>query len=549
MLNNEKMIHPIGNLPKRIFRFAAALAIIVLLSAPQIHAQTDEQREAIQKFGTALQIINFAYVDSVDSPELVASAIKQMLKELDPHSAYISKEDVERVNEPLEGSFEGIGVTFQIFNDTILVVSPVPGGPSDKLGIIAGDKIVKIDGVSAVGEKIDNEYVMERLRGKKGTTVSVAVKRNGKKALIDFDIVRDKIPLNSIDATYMAAPGIGYIKLTRFSKTSMDEFHESVRELQQEGMKDLILDLRSNSGGYLNTAVELSDEFLPDDRLIVYTEGLRNPRENFYATSTGTFDNEGRVIVLINEASASASEIVSGAIQDWDRGLVVGRRSFGKGLVQRPFRLPDGALIRLTTARYHTPTGRCIQKPYDEGVDEYFKDFKNRLEHGELVSADSIHFPDSLQYLTPAGRTVYGGGGIMPDIFIAIDSTRFSDYYTDLVRKGVFNDYTMSYLDKNRAEILVKYPTLDAYKAGFVVDEQMYSDFKAKAADLKVVRDAGEKYYYPDSDLKLQIKALLARNLWDAEAYFVVINAIDTELSTAVELLQNEKQFSELQGK
>lgn len=543
------MIHPIGHLPKRIFRLTALAVIFTLLLTPNLQAQSDEQREGIQKFGTALQIINFAYVDSVNSNDLVASAIKQMLKDLDPHSAYISKEDVERVNEPLEGSFEGVGVTFQLFNDTILVVSPVPGGPSDKLGIIAGDKIVKIDGVSAVGEKINNEYVMERLRGKKGTTVSVAVKRNGKKDLIDFDIVRDKIPLNSIDATYMAAPGIGYIKLTRFSKTSMDEFHESVRELQQEGMKDLILDLRSNSGGYLNTAVELSDEFLPADKLIVYTEGLHQARENFYSTSTGSFDKEGRVIVLINEASASASEIVSGAIQDWDRGLVVGRRSFGKGLVQRPFRLPDGSMIRLTTARYHTPTGRCIQKPYDEGVEEYFKDFKNRLEHGELVSADSIHFPDSLQYLTPAGRTVYGGGGIMPDVFIPIDSTRFSDYYTDLVRKGVFNDYIMSYLDKNRAETLVKYPTFAAFKAGFVVDEQMYSDFKAKAAETKVVRDADEKYYYPDSDLKLQIKALLARNLWDAEAYFEVINAIDTELSTAVELLQNKKQFSKLQGK
>jgi carboxyl-terminal processing protease len=543
------MNHPARILTQKIFRFIVIALLLVLFSAPHADAQTDEQREAIQKFGTALQIINFAYVDSVDSPELVAAAIKQMLKELDPHSAYISKEDVERVNEPLEGSFEGIGVTFQIFNDTILVVSPVPGGPSDKLGIIAGDKIVKIDGRSAIGEKIDNDYVMERLRGKKGTTVSVAIKRNGKKELIDFDIVRDKIPLNSIDATYMAAPQIGYIKLTRFSKTSMDEFSESVRELRQEGMKDLILDLRSNSGGYLNIAVELSDEFLPDNRLIVYTEGLRNPRENFYATSSGSFDTEGRVIVLINEASASASEIVAGAIQDWDRGLVLGRRSFGKGLVQRPFRLPDGALIRLTTARYHTPTGRCIQKPYDEGVEEYFKDFKNRLEHGELVSADSIHFPDSLQYITPAGRTVYGGGGIMPDIFIPIDSTRFSDYYTDLVRKSVFNDYIMSYLDNNRAQILSRYPDVIAFKNEFVVDDKMYSDFNAKAAEAKVVRDAHEKYYYPDEDLKLQIKALLARNLWDAEAYFIVINTIDDELGAAIDLLQNEKQFSELQGK
>jgi carboxyl-terminal processing protease len=529
----------------RLSFLLTAIFSLSLISS-SIQAQKSNDRETIQKFGTALQIIDFAYVDSVDSPELVENAIVAMLKELDPHSAYISKEDIERVNEPLEGSFEGIGVTFQLFNDTILVVAPVAGGPSDKLGIIAGDKIVKIDGEDATGEDINNKFVMDKLRGKKGTVVNVSIQRVGKKKLIEFDIVRDKIPLNSIDATYMAAPEIGYIRLTRFSKTSMDEFRESVAELKQEGMEDLILDLRGNSGGYLNIAIELSDEFLSEGKLIVYTEGLKSPKEEFFATSRGNFDN-GKVIVLINEASASASEIVSGAVQDWDRGLVVGRRSFGKGLVQRPFRLPDGSVIRLTTARYHTPTGRCIQKPYEEGVDEYYKDFKNRLDHGELVNADSIHFPDSLQYYTPNGRIVYGGGGIMPDVFIPIDSTRFSDYYTDLIRKGVFNEFTMTYISKNRENLLEEYPSIQAFKAGFTVDEEMYADFLANAQESEVTRSEDDEYYYPDANIKVQIKALVARNLWDANAYFQVINELDEELETAVELLEDGTKFSELQ--
>ena len=532
----------------KIFKNTLLLTVILSLSlsTQNSFAQSDDQRETIQKFGTALQIINFAYVDSVDSPDLVEDAIIAMLKELDPHSAYISKEEVERVNEPLEGSFEGIGVTFQLFNDTILVVAPVPDGPSDKLGIIAGDKIVKIDGESAVGEKIDNKYVMDRLRGEKGTVVSVAIKRAGRSKLIDFDIVRDKIPLTSIDATYMAAPDVGYIKLTRFSRTSMDEFHESVAQLKTQGMEDLILDLRGNSGGYLNIAVELSDEFLSDKKLIVYTEGLRNPREDFLASSVGSFDKKGKVIVLINEGSASASEIVSGAVQDWDRGLVVGRRSFGKGLVQRPFRLPDGSVIRLTTARYHTPTGRCIQKSYADGVDEYYKDFKNRLDHGELVHPDSIQFPDSLKYYTPGGRVVYGGGGVMPDVFIPIDSTRFSDYYTDLVRKGVFNEFTMSYLDKNRTELLNEYPGVDEFVANFEVSDEMFAEFTENAEKLKVSRSEDDKYYYPDENIKVQIKALVARNLWDTNAYFKVISALDKELSTALDLLEDGSMFSEL---
>jgi carboxyl-terminal processing protease len=536
-----------SNLSPSYIRKTFPLLLIAFFLLPFLIVRAQEDpKETIQKFGTALQIIEFAYVDSTDAPDLVETAIVEMLKELDPHSAYISKEEIDRVNEPLEGSFDGIGVTFQIYKDTILVVAPVIGGPSDELGIMAGDKIVKIDGEDATGEKIDNQYVMDRLRGKKGTKVDVAIKRGKSKKLLDFTIVRDKIPLTSIDATYMVAPEIGYIKLTRFSKTSMEEFHESIAELKEDGMKDLILDLRGNSGGYLNVAVDLSDQFLSSDKLIVYTEGMRSPKQDFSATSRGDFE-KGKLIVLINEGSASASEIVSGAVQDWDRGLVVGRRSFGKGLVQRPYKLPDGSVIRLTTARYHTPTGRCIQKPYDGGVDEYYKDFKNRLDHGEMVSSDSIHFPDSLKYFTPNGRIVYGGGGVMPDVFVPIDSTRFSDYYTDLVRKGVFNQFTMNYLDKNRNKILKKYPDVEAFKQGFVIDDEMYANFTEFAASEDVVREEDDKYYYPDENIKIQLKALLARNLWGVNAYFIMINELDDELHEAVEILNDGKLFSELE--
>lgn len=537
----KKSINTFSGLPGR---FSVALIISLLLSA-NVFAQVDNARETIQKFSTALQLIEFAYVDSTDPPKLVEKAIIAMLKDLDPHSAYISRDDVQKVNEPLEAEFEGIGVTFQLFNDTILVISPVPGGPSDKLGILAGDKILKINGEDAFGPKVNNEYVMDRLRGKKGTSVDVSILRSGRDNLLEFTIIRDKIPLNSIDATYMVAPQIGYIKLTRFAKSSMAEFHESITQLREQGMKDLILDLRSNSGGFLNVAVELSDQFLPDKKLIVYTKGLRSPRQEFFSTINGDL-TEGKLIVLINEGSASASEIVSGAMQDWDRGLIVGRRSFGKGLVQRPFNLPDGSLIRLTTARYFTPTGRCIQKPYDEGTEEYYKDLKNRLDNGELVDAKTISFPDSLKYFTPNGRVVYGGGGIMPDVFVPLDSTRFSDYYSDLVRTGIFNTFTLNYLEKNRNKLVEKYPDFEAFDKNFKVTTEMFDDFLALALEKKVERKADDKYFYPVADLKTQIKAMIARNLWDTNAYFRIINPLDKELKVAVDLIQDGSMFTDL---
>jgi len=519
--------------------------IAIFLSSNNVFSQNQDPNKTMKKMATAMQIIRFAYVDSIDEPDLIDNAIIETLKELDPHSAYISKEDIDKANEPLVGNFEGIGVSFQLFKDTILVIAPVPGGPSDKLGILSGDKIVKINGEDATGSKIDNNYVFERLRGKKGTIVDVSIYRKGKKGLIEYSITRDKIPINSIDATYMANAETGFIKLNRFSRTSMDEFHESVQKLKDQGMKNLILDLRGNTGGYLDIAVKLSDEFLSSDKLIVYTKGLKSPLQEFKATSKGEFEN-GKLIVMINEGSASASEIVSGAVQDWDRGIIVGRRSFGKGLVQRPFRLPDGSVIRLTTARYYTPTGRCIQKPYDEGTEDYLADLRKRLENGELIHADSIHFPDSLKYYTSKNRLVYGGGGIMPDVFTPWDSTRISDYYSDLIRKGVLNSFTLTYVDNNRKKIEKEYPTFKSFNAKFEVDEKFMDKF-FKYAKKEGVDFDEDGYNNSETFIKHQLKALIARNFWDMNAYFEVIKEVDDGYLKAVEIINNDELFEELQ--
>lgn len=507
-------------------------------------ANRADQKETSQKIAATLFFIENFYLDTVNTPRLTEQAIIGMLKELDPHSSYLSKKEVDAANEPLEGSFEGIGVTFQLFNDTILIVSPVPGGPSDKLGIQAGDKIIKINGEDAYGSKVNNNYVMERLRGRRGTTVSVSILRQGRKGLIDYTITRDKIPINSIDASFMLTGRTGFIKLNRFSKTTMEEFKASMQELRQKGMENLILDLRNNSGGFLNTAVELSDEFLPAGSLVVYTEGRNSPRQDFFATTAGGFE-KGRLVVLINEASASASEIVSGAVQDQDRGLVIGRRSFGKGLVQRPFQLPDGAVIRLTTARYHTPTGRSIQRPYNEGSDRYYRDLQERLRRGEHMHADSIYFPDSLKHLTPAGRIVYGGGGIMPDIFVPFDSTQYTDYYSNLIRKGVFNRYTLEFANSERNKMKKTYSRFDQFKNGFEVTETMMADFLKMAGNEKIEWNE-EQFKLSESLIHQQIKALIARNIWDMNAYWEITSETDETVLKALELLRSDGFYSYL---
>lgn len=514
---------------------------LILISIICLSGKAQQSME-MQKMNTVLYCINNYYVDSTDLDKLVEVAITSMLKDLDPHSAYISKEDLNEANEALYGSFEGIGVTYQLVRDTILIVSPIPGGPSDKVGILAGDKIIKINKEDAFGKKVTTKFVQDRLRGKKGSKVNVSIKRGKSNKLINYTIVRDKIPINSIDATFMVDKGIGYIKLNRFSKTSMDEFHQACEELSSEGMKSMILDLRGNSGGFLDVAVKLSDEFLERNKLIVYTEGLKSPRQEFHSTSIGEFE-KGNLVILIDESTASASEIVSGAVQDWDRGIIIGRRSFGKGLVQRPLNLPDGSVIRLTTSRYYTPTGRCIQRPYEDGVESYYKDLYDRQEKGELVNSDSIHFPDSLKYLTPGKRVVYGGGGIMPDIFVPADTTHFSTYYSNLIRKSIFNKYTIDYATDNRKLLKDKYSDFNKFNKNFFVDQKMKDDFIA-LAEKEDVEMNEEQYKRSEEYIWLQVKALIARNVWEEETYYQVIASKDEPLIQAVELLKNKKKLA-----
>lgn len=532
---------------KKIFIFSTILFVVLFGSFSSVYSQESDPNKILKKFVTVMQYIRYAYVEEVDEEELIENAIIETLKELDPHSTYISAEDLQKANEPLEGSFEGIGITFQVYNDTILVITPIVGGPSETVGIRAGDKIVKIDGEKSTGEKVNNQFVFDRLRGEKGTEVDVTVFRNRMDDLIDFTIIRDKIPINSIDASFLIKPDIGYIKLTRFSKTSIEEFQDAIADLKEKGMNKLILDLRGNPGGYMMPAVELSDEFLPDKKLVVYTEGLKAPVQKFYANPGGSFE-DGELIVMVNEGSASSSEIVAGAVQDWDRGIIVGRRSFGKGLVQKPFQLPDGSVIRLTTARYHTPTGRCIQRPYEDGVEDYYLDIYNRLKNGEMVNPDSIDFPDSLKYKTPKNRIVYGGGGIMPDIFIPWDSTEVTDFFVDLVRKGITNNFVLEYMDVNRESLLNKFSDVKHFKKDFEINKEMFDDFIKRAEEKDVVAEEGE---LDDSKrtIEYRIKALIARNLWGVSAFYEVITDIDDEFVEAVEILQNPDRYNKLSMK
>ncbi|MGE5425432.1 MAG: S41 family peptidase [Syntrophothermus sp.] len=525
--------------------FIAAWFVLFAGFSSQAQLSRQDPNSGLKKYNQLMQIIKYAYVDSVDESKLVERSIIEMLKELDPHSYYISKKDVMRANEELVGNFEGIGVQFEILRDTINIVHPIPGGPSEKLGIMAGDKIVKIENEEVAGKKITNQFVFDRLRGKKGTKVNISILRQGKKDLMDYTIIRDKIPINSIDASYMITPETGYINLTRFSSTSDKEFNDAIAKMKPQGLKNLILDLRGNGGGYLNTAFELADEFLPEGKLIVYTKGLRSPREDFYATGHGVME-KGKIIILINEGSASASEIVSGAIQDWDRGIVMGRRSFGKGLVQRPFQLPDSSQVRLTTAKYYTPSGRNIQKPYKEGVDKYFEDFGNRLKHGELVSSDSIHFPDSLKFYTSQKRLVYGGGGIMPDIFLPLDTSKFTDYYMDLRRKNVINLYLSDYIDRNRGELQKKYPDVKTFDKQFEVNDAFMQDLLA-LADKQGVKKNEEQYKISESFIKNQVKALIAQKLWDTNAFYMIINHEDEEVQKAVKVMEDDQMFKKLE--
>lgn len=500
-------------------------------------------QEQTMKFGRLLRLVDSYYADSTNLEAITETAIIEMLSELDPHSVYISKEEVEKMNEPLQGSFEGIGVSFNILRDTLMVVQTIPGGPSEKVGLQAGDRIIEIDDEDVAGIGLTNQMVFDRLRGEKGTKVLVRILRKNEKGLLDFEIIRDKIPIYSLDASYMLDENTGYIKLNRFSATTTDEFVEALKELKQKNdLQNLVLDLRGNGGGYLKAAHEISDQFLESGRMIVYTEGLRNPRKNYTATYSGEFER-GKLVVLVDRGSASASEIVSGAVQDWDRGIVIGRRSFGKGLVQQPYYLTDGSMVRLTTAHYYTPSGRCIQKPYENGVDDYQHDLIQRYESGEMFNADSINIDESLKYSTLIyKRDVYGGGGVIPDIYIPLDTSTNFSYYNQLVRQSVVNQFVLDYVDLHRSELKAQYPVFDLYKNKFEVSNDILEQLW-KQGDKKGIEREDESIEFIVEYAKRHLKALIARDLWDSASFYEIINGDDDEIIKALEVLNNNERY------
>ena len=480
------------------------------------------------------------YVDSVDEQKLVEDAIRGMLEKLDPHSQYSNAKEVKAMNEPLNGNFEGIGVQFNMIEDTLLVIQPVTGGPSERIGILAGDRIVSVNDTAIAGVKMSKEEIMRRLRGPKGTKVNLGIVRQGISGPLSFTVVRDKIPVKSIDAVYMMRPGVGYIRIGNFGATTHKEFRQALDQLQEQDMVDLVLDLQENGGGYLQAAVNIANELLSQDELIVYTEGRSQPRQEYWARGDGAF-MFGKVVVLVDEYTASAAEIVTGALQDQDRGMVVGRRTFGKGLVQRPIDLPDGSMIRLTIAHYYTPSGRCIQKPYQKGKQtDYAMDVLNRLKHGELTNQDSIHFTDSLKYETlQRHRTVYGGGGIMPDYFVPLDTNRYTPLHRQLAAKSVIIQHCLRYVDNNRKQLKNQYPQFDRFKKHFEVPQALVDEILSEGRKQKIEAKDDDELQRTLPYLRLQLKALVARDLWDMSEYFAIINEESDIVKKALEVIAN----------
>ena len=493
----------------------------------------------IRKLQIAEMAINNLYVDSVDEKKLVEDAIRGMLEKLDPHSSYSDPEEVKALTEPLQGNFEGIGVQFNMVDDTLLVIQPVSKGPSEKVGIMAGDRIVSVNDTAIAGVKMSREEIMRRLRGPKGTKVNLGIVRRGVAETLKFTIKRDKIPVKSVDAVYMIRPGIGYIRIGNFGATTYDEFMQGLQQLKSQGMTDLVLDLQDNGGGYLEAAVKIANEFLERKDLIVYMEGRQAPRADYNAQGNGSM-RQGRVFVLVNEFTASAAEIVSGAIQDHDRGTIIGRRTFGKGLVQRPIPLPDNSMIRLTIAHYYTPSGRCIQKPYTKGDrEDYALDFEKRLKHGELTNRDSIHFADSLKFYTlKKHRPVYGGGGIMPDVFVPLDTLQYTRFHRQLVLKGIVINTDLRYIDNHRDQLKSLFPTFESFRDGFQVPQQLVDDVLKEGEKQNVKPKDDDELQKTLPYLKTQLKALIARDLFDMSEYFQIINETSDIVNKAIELTQ-----------
>ena len=512
------------------------LSLLCLFSFLPLSAQLKND-SPLRKLQLAEMAITNFYVDSVNEQKLVEDAIRGMLEKLDPHSTYTDAKETKAMNEPLQGDFEGIGVQFNMIEDTLVVIQPVVNGPSQKVGILAGDRIISVNDSTIAGVKMARIDIMKRLRGKKGTKVKLGVVRRGVKDVLTFIVTRAKIPVHTINASYMIHPNVGYIRIESFGMKTHDEFMTAVDSLKKKGMKTLLLDLQDNGGGYLQSAVQISNEFLKNNDMIVYTEGRRSRRQNFKAVGNGRLQDV-KVYVLVNELSASAAEIVTGAIQDNDRGTVVGRRTFGKGLVQRPLDLPDGSMIRLTIAHYYTPSGRCIQKPYKKGdLKDYEMDIEKRFKHGELTNPDSIQFSDSLKYYTiRKHRVVYGGGGIMPDYFVPLDTAKFTRYHRMLSTKSIIINAYLKYVDSNRKALKAQYSSFDAFNKDYMVPQSLLDEIVAEGKKEKIEPkdEAEQKATLPH--IAVQLKSLVARDLWDMNEYFRIWNAQSDIVNKAVEL-------------
>ena len=529
---------------KRILSIMVALVVQSLFISHQssVCAQTDPREAAIRKLLQSTMMINQFYVDTVNLDRQVEDAITGMLQKLDPHSAYTNAAETRKLNEPLQGEFDGIGVQFNMLEDTLVVLQTVAKGPSERVGIIAGDRIISVNDTAIAGVKMSRDEIMKRLRGRRGTIAHLGIVRRGIGGTLYFDVTRDRIPIHSLDAAYIIRPGVGLIRFSNFSATTHDEVVEAIRRLEAQGMKSLILDLQGNGGGYLGAAADLASEFLEKGDLIVDTRGRDGVKTSEYRSKgSGTF-RKGRLVVLVDEYSASASEILAGSIQDQDRGTIVGRRTFGKGLVQRPLELEDGSMIRLTIARYYTPSGRCIQKPYSKGdAKSYARDVVERYNRGELTSADSIHFPDSLRYQTlRKKRTVYGGGGIMPDRFVALDTTRYTRLHRELSARSYIINASLHYMDRHRGELNERYPDFETFNRDFEVPRSVIDTMLADAEVKDKIRPRDDEELQKSiPTLSLILKGLVARDLWDMSEYFQVIYEHDPVVQEAVSIIQN----------
>jgi len=515
------------------------LQLLLMLSLSGFSQDVATEQKTLNR---AFKLINTQYVDTVNSNKIVADAIKAMVSNLDPHSKYMDAESVKRSNESIRGSFGGVGIHYQVLEDTLIILNTVKGGPSDIAGLKAGDKILKIDGEKAYGKEVHNSFFSKKLRGKSGTTVVVQILRHSDNKTYILNITRGAIPINTLDIAFMLNDAVGYIRLNMFSRSTMKEFNTALTDLQSKGMKHLILDLRGNPGGLMVASINLADAFLNSEKLIVYTQGEHYKRDDYMSTDKTQMKN-GRLVVMMDEYSASASEIFGGAIQDWDRGLIMGRRSFGKGLVGRNFVLPDGAAMRLTTGRYYTPSGRSIQKSYADGRAAYNHDLDRRFKHGEFIHADSISVPDSLKFTTKGGRTVYGGGGIMPDIFLPLDTSFYSAYLKKVNRKGAINLFTGFYYDAHLEQLLSNYHDLDEFHNKFTVNDSTLNTIRTFITEQFEIEASDEDWSISQEYIRTNFKALLARNIFESGAYYRENAEQDLMLQSAIETINNPKVF------